>query len=481
MFKLKTSTSFYAFLSIVMFAYVLIRAINMGITYDEAWTITAFVPESFIHIINCTPCDANNHLLNTLLIKCLFMSGNNSVFIARLPNVLAFIMYLYFAYKISSENLSTFYGLSLFILLIANPFLLYLFSIARGYGLALGFQMASLYFLVRYMREYKNKRAAWAIGMGALAVLGNFSELNYWLPMFFVIMVFLFFHSRKDFWKTMGPCFALALVLSLIIYEPIRKLVSEGHLYYGGNTGFYSDSLVSLAQSILYLNKGSVLSIWCLDIFLGILIVVVAFSFIKHRKDSFLGIKPMLTLLLVTSALIAICQHCFLGTKFPYDRAVLPYYAMFVLVLCFSVYGLSHFGCKAVLIIVVTAFSFNFLANANFYKTITWDFDSRTPEIFKYLNKAGEESGRPVKVDFSWPFKSAIYFYKDKKLYPFVRIVKNTKDRDDLNMDADYYIYYGTPMYKVGYAGDKQKILEIKKDTVMKFEKERVYVFRNMR
>ena len=48
-------------------------------------------------------------------------------------------------------------------------------------------------------------------------------------------------------------------------------------------------------------------------------------------------------------------------------------------------------------------------------------------------------------------------------------------------MDADYYIYYGTPMYKVGYAGDKQKILEIKKDTVMKFEKERVYVFRNMR
>ena len=464
-----------------MFAYVLIRAMNMGITYDEAWTITAYVPESFMHIINCIPCDANNHLLNTLLIKCLFMSGNNSVFIARLPNVLAFIMYLYFAYKIAAENLSTFYGVSLFILLIANPFLLDFFSIARGYGLALGFQMASLYFLVGYMREYKNKDAAWAACTGALAVLGNFSELNYWLPMFFVIMVCSFFHLRKDFWKTMGPCFAVAFVLLLIVYEPLRKLVSEGHLYYGGKIGFYHDSLLSLAQSILYSNTASVISIWCLDIFLGIWIVVVALSFVKHRKDSLLRIKSMLTLLLASSVLLAICQHYFLDTKFPFDRAVLPYYAMFVLVLCFSVYELSHFVCKIVLTIVVIAFSFNFLANANLYKTITWDFDSRTPEIFKYLNKKGEESGRPVTVDFSWPFQSAIYFYNDRKQFPFVIAVKNTGDREDLNKSADYYIYYGTTMEKVGYNSANQKILELTKDTVMKFEKEKVYLFRNMR
>ena len=73
-----------------------IRAVVLGITYDEAWTINDFVHQRVINILNYTPCDANNHILNTLAIKLVYFLTGASTFTTRLPNVLAFIVYLYF-------------------------------------------------------------------------------------------------------------------------------------------------------------------------------------------------------------------------------------------------------------------------------------------------------------------------------------------------------------------------------------------------
>src|SRR5690349_20945978 len=94
-------------LSIFVFLYVLYRAVHVGITYDEAWTLKSFVPLGPMHIINYSPSDANNHILNTLLIKLFYFIEPTAIFFSRLPTVLAFILYLYSSYKIS-EFLSGF-------------------------------------------------------------------------------------------------------------------------------------------------------------------------------------------------------------------------------------------------------------------------------------------------------------------------------------------------------------------------------------
>ena len=52
MINIKKETAIYLFLSGTVFIYVLFRALNTGITYDEAWTIKSFVPLSSIEILN---------------------------------------------------------------------------------------------------------------------------------------------------------------------------------------------------------------------------------------------------------------------------------------------------------------------------------------------------------------------------------------------------------------------------------------------
>jgi hypothetical protein len=61
----------YLFLGFLVFIYILIRSININITYDEAWTLRDFVSLPFKQIFSFEPADANNHLLNTVLIKIL--------------------------------------------------------------------------------------------------------------------------------------------------------------------------------------------------------------------------------------------------------------------------------------------------------------------------------------------------------------------------------------------------------------------------
>lgn len=174
------------------FLYVLVRAVTVDITYDEAWTIRYFVRLDAMHILNCTPCNANNHIANTLLIKLLFGYGQGSVFLARLPNVLAFVLYLYFAFRIAGRFLSGFVPVAALLLLILNPFLLDFFSIARGYGLSLAFEMASLYFLLSFVSRKTGKHALWSLLFGGAAVICNFTLLNYWLVLLLVINLLTF-------------------------------------------------------------------------------------------------------------------------------------------------------------------------------------------------------------------------------------------------------------------------------------------------
>ena len=135
-----------AIIAALAFTYVLVRAVVVGPTYDEVSTIPYFVPASVVRILN--PSDANNHLLNTLLIKLLFATGHQTLFHCKTADVVAFAAYLWFGYLIAKRvQGGTFCG-AVVLLLVANPFLLDFFALARGYGIALGAQMASLYYVL---------------------------------------------------------------------------------------------------------------------------------------------------------------------------------------------------------------------------------------------------------------------------------------------------------------------------------------------
>jgi hypothetical protein len=112
----------------------------VGITYDEVWTIKAYATSAtWTEIATLKNPDANNHILNTLAVKVAFKFFPNFWQIARFPNVVGFVIFYFFFYRIVRTfhpqafegRFSWMYQIAM-VLLFANPFVLDFFALARG-------------------------------------------------------------------------------------------------------------------------------------------------------------------------------------------------------------------------------------------------------------------------------------------------------------------------------------------------------------
>lgn len=457
--------------------YVLVRAALVGITFDEIWTLNDYVIQDWFHIINYTPAEANNHMLNTLGVKFLFLFLPENAFVARLPNVLAFGAYLYFSYQLCSRYLMSWVGLVAFILLLANPFLLDFFGLCRGYGLALGFQMGSIFYLVRYVEVKRPSLAFWSLLLGALAVASSFTMLNYWLAIAGVINVYGLVHAGRNRWQG-TPLYTLLVAVGLfaLLYEPLRKLQLTGRLFYGGHTGFYSDTLVSLTKYSLYSPQAGAATMVVLNVllFLFLLVLVVSWAYQRHL----FSIKHVLlgtTLVCVAAVWL---QHQLLGTLFVIDRAALFFYPLLILVASFSLNGFAHTRFSKLSWLIVGAFCINMLLQGNFNKTAIWYFDAHSRTILAAMNEEGKQAQRIIKLDYSWPVIPSVTYYFTRQPFANVMLMKDPLDRERLNPEATHYIYLGQSLEKVGYNAATQTILQLPVDTLLHFERENIIVLR---
>lgn len=465
-----------------LFIYILIRAINVGITYDEAWTLQTFVPLSIKDILGCAVCDANNHLLNTLLIKLFFFIGPDTVFCARLPNVLAGLLYLVYSYRFA-KFLPAFPGFVVFVLLTVNPFLLDFFGLARGYGLALGFQLASVYHLLSFVKDRRIRSANYALILSSLAVISNLSVLTYWAACLTILAFVAFFIHRENKLKFFAWQFLISACLGLIIYKTLSELIKGNNLYYGGDVGFYADTLISLTKYSHYSPTVTGYTHPVLNFFLFLCACGVCFLIWANFRKGFRAVllENILLLLLLLTILSSLAQHYLLGTLYLIDRTALLFFPLFMLVFCFS-FSLARIEVqKSVLLFTVLCFTFNFLLHANIKKTALWYFDSHTEAILQQINERGIKQNRKIAIDFAWPFQGAIYYFNDIAKYPNIIIGRATWANDKINSEAEYYIYLDNSLEKVPYKPEDQYILKMEKDTLMAFPEDGVYVFENIR
>ncbi len=464
--------------ALIALCYIAIRAHTIGITYDEEWTLHFYVPDTMMHIINYDVPEANNHILNTLLVKGL-LRISDTTFAARLPNVLAFVPYAFFGYKIASRWLSFAIGLAAFLLLLLNPFLLDFFGLARGYGLSLGFVMASLYCLLAYIAERKTAAGVWALALGALAVLANFSALHYWLAAFCAVLGAAIFLPRLRRWQTIAYSLLTALLLAAILYEPARKLLQAGKLSYGGETGFYSDTLLSLAHYSAYRHTPDAAIRGALNAFLILLAIAAGASFLFRHKLT--APKTVVVALTAGAVLSVVLQHWLLGTLYLLDRTALFFYPLAVWCLCFALDDIALRAKNtlrvkslslAIAWICVAAAGVNFGKHANFYKTAIWDFDAHTREILSRINAAGKARGRSLTLDYPWPFQCSVSYYTERQQYPFVTLARGA------GAAADYSLFLSRPLDRAPWSKADAAGIKWAADTAWSYPEEHIVVYR---
>lgn len=477
-------TSFFLTITgILIFLYVAARAWLLDITYDEAWTITRFASTSVRDIFSCTPCDANNHILNTLLIKFFQHLFGDSLFVARLPNLLSLVLYLAFSYKISSR-LRPFPRVCLFLLLITNPFILDFFGLARGYGLSLAFVTTAVHFQLKYFRQPRFRTAIMAVVLAALAVLSNFTALYFFMAVGILTASFQLLDWKKTSIEELSLELAIAGVLGLIMLVPVLQLTAYQLLYYGGNAGFYDDTLTSLAVYTSGHPFQSNEAVFYLNIFLGLSLFILAVGLVRkpsYFPSKLFSQKAIALALFALPALISVLFVQLLGNLYLINRTALFLYPLFVIAIArwadrpgkpwARVTSYTALGMLSLMLVL------NLVPNINFYKTITWPHDSRTTEILDILQQKAA-SGTTLNIDASWPIAASLSYHIEDKAYNNLNLVK--KERNKVEDDVDYFIFYDYPLYSVGYLSHEHPVLKYSRDTILSFPDEDIWVFSNI-
>lgn len=108
-------------LSFVLFAYAAIRAHTVSFSYDESYTFLQHVRKGMFYQQAYDQMGGNHHLLNVWGMWVSMKLFGNGEFALRLPNLLAYVLYLYATARIELQAQWAFNAIVCFVLLNVHP------------------------------------------------------------------------------------------------------------------------------------------------------------------------------------------------------------------------------------------------------------------------------------------------------------------------------------------------------------------------
>ncbi len=456
-------------LALLLLTYTTLRAHLLSLTHDECGSFAIWTNFDIFTCRTNPECwgTANLHWLYVLLMKATVGLFGDSELAIRLPALLGHVVYLIFSiklvkwavdtprlpsYLIPHTSYLTLFG---FLLLNINAYLLEFHSLARGYGLAMGMMMMSLYYLARWIENGRVWPLFGTLGGAFLAVLCNFTLLVYFACLLSVIggVVVLAFFTKDENklsrvkWAAVGGASFLVL-LGWLLHNPIRILRERGEFEWGRES-FY-DTYKSVVHCSLY--GGRYLKMYNLELFGGLFFLLLMAAtglavahFSRNQKDPANRFYLAAVLLPLLAALAAIAQHWILGTQYQVDRTAIMFIPLCALaVLLFFQHLLAQKRSKwrvglAVFVGLFCVVHFGRVAQLRF--TSEWGYDAKTKHMMAYMDAKIPE-GTKIKLGVNWLYHPASTYYQKRFGYDFT---EPPVYRKSLRLDGYYDYYYVQP------------------------------------
>lgn len=368
----------------LLFCYVASRAFLLGITPDEVFSLQLWMTPFTVYPETYTDLSANHHWLNSWGMWLFSGIFGDSNFVLRLPNVLAYLVYLYFTYRVSALIVHARYLLVVFLLLNVHPYLLDFFSLARGYGLALAGCMAAVFYLVNFLKTGRIPNAFYALLAASLAVLANFNVL----PFYIIIVALLVAGSVPLFRVIHAKSFRIANTILLLMCSIALLAIIMPHLFamqkanalYYGSTALWEGTAGSLATCIAYdapyAGDNHFCSLKPIIHFINGVILVAGFLFFRQSPLP-VGkkLRELATVLLFPALLIVlILQHYLFDVLYPINRTALPFLVLYLIAFSQSFVFLCTLTkhLKYVPFLIVLPSLAHFGLSANFSYTREW-------------------------------------------------------------------------------------------------------------
>ncbi len=447
---------------ILAFIYTTARAAAVSMSHDEAITYE-ISKDTVFQIVNNqdTLHPTNNHILNTLLIKLSVFIFGLSELAVRLPALLGCAMYLIGTFLILSKTATRWRLVLGGAALAFNPFLIDMFSAARGYSLALGFFMLALYYIIMSARE--EEQAIVNVSMSAmllfLSTLSNLSFLNMFMTGMAVLTAIHAYRAYKNYTKAgirsrktidAGMSLLLTVFYTILFMNVFVRQVATVRYYtdtfYGGTGGIMDSTAHTLVQSVFgtswVLNaiaESAVMATFLLAVFL------LAYSYMheqtgKHRDLTFIS-AYLSVFILITYAL-----NMLFSAEFPEGRAatyiiplfILLYITLWEMMSCMK--GRQGTAANIISTAVIVVVLVQHAAAANITHYNLWEFDSSTKDAMQdlmTLHPGGCTQANCTTIGVDWVLQPTVNFYREK--YDLDRLKKAHRDGYDCSYDH-YYV-----------------------------------------
>ncbi len=426
----------------VILVYLIVRAVKVPMTCDEVKTCLEYSRDSFSQIVSYSRSAVpNNHILHTLLVKFFTNIFGMTALVCRIPNLLGFIVYFYFSYKITNgfnknglidnglidnrqkNQASVIQSSVSLLLLVGNPYFLDFFSLARGYGLACAFMMSSIYFALQYLKTQKNKPIFFSALFGVLSVYTNFTTLNFYVALCFLLGVFIII-ERKNFFQ-LAILFAFTVLLAALSFLPITRMRATNQFVFWGNKGFYEDTFKSLTDSLMYGSSyfGAHTIAFFRIIALFLLFLVGVFCVLDFRKNKLLAYQTPFVfafILLVTTVVVNISQYYIVHTPYLQTRTALFFFPLAALPIALLFSNLYEKNKKILNVVALVAglpLAYHFFSHINTHSCYEWWYDSDTKKVLKYLEKEYQNDPEKKKIKlatYSWMMPSFLFHIEEE-------------------------------------------------------------------
>jgi hypothetical protein len=381
----------------------------------------------------------------------------SSELVLRLPSIMAFVIYntfgLLLLYRYCPKIL-----LPCYLLLLLNPYLLDFFALARGYALSIAFITMSVYYISIYFSSKKPKHLI-LFNIGAfLAVMSNFSTLNYYAAALFTYNIILFISIKNDplnkentysFYQLNKINLVSVLLSGMVLYEPLRRISKMSLIDFGGKNGFLADTVSSVIYDLFYEMDIpdfylTLIKAFVLILFIGTLIIIIR-KILRKDGRFFKTNIPLVFMNLVLVCMVGITnlQHIILGNDFNTHRFALFFYPMFIINFVFLLIYIFNTGNKKTASLIVyfsvCVLMLNLYINHSFiyYKDWKWDQDTKFV-IHKMKDEHERFPDKNIRLGVNWLLEPGTNFYRyiwdTKWLAPSHRRGINSRD--------DYFLVF---------------------------------------
>lgn len=396
-------------LGVALLSYAALRAWLLSFTWDEAYSYLQFVrrPLTFASLGLAPPfhrMSANNHFLATwLMILCDRLIGP-SEWALRLPSLLALALYLRFAARLGQRIPDPLPRLALFVALTAHPYLLDFFSLARGYGLASAFALGSLEALLcAFEQPAARGPALRSLLYAALAAWAHMTMLLHLAALGLVLALAqtalpeppsIRSGPRLRAWARRSASIA---ALTGAVLLPLAYLAfhwkQAGALFFGGREGFWKDTILSLAESLLYGQYSGPTS-RLLVASLGVAIVFAAgaraLCLATTSPNPRAAFPSVLFVLLLLESAGGALQHEILGTPYLQSRTAISLFLLAATLVAWTLAAERTFPrlARATLVSLACVLLIHLVRSANLSSVHDWKFDAETRTMLADLNEA---------------------------------------------------------------------------------------------